>query len=667
MSAEPNATPAGQPWTFTNPLGPILIVLLLAGLAVGDRRGAPPVPPVPVATGTVAQTSPGVASAVSAPTPAPAGIPSGAPVAAPPAQAASAYTAAPTSVPASTPTSAPAPAANAAPATALVATPTPVAIPATSDQGLDSDLIYTVLVAELAGQRGDVAMAFTHYLHAAQLARDPKMAELAVRAALSGEDYKSAERGAELWLKLAPDSIGAHQVAALLRIKANDREGALTHLSRLVQLAGADAGTGYQQAGGIVSRMPDPAERLSLMQALIDLDANNPEAQQALAMVAAGAGRSDAAAAAARRALELRPDWNKPRMFLVRLLLTEGKRDEARALLKELVAASPEDDALGMLYGQFLVEEKEYSSARGVFERLLHNQPKAPDVLFAAGILSLELDDVDAARIYMTRLYQTGERRDESSFYLGQIEERAKHPAAAIDWYAKTQGANLVDAQVRIAVLHAQGGEVARAREIVQQLRDQSPEDAQMLFLVEAEILDEAGRPDDALAVYADALKAYPDDQDLLYGRAMYAVKLDRLGPAEADLRRIIEANPEHADALNALGYTLADRTKRHREALGYIERAHKIKPEEPAILDSMGWVNYKLGNNAVALDYLRRALKAMNDGEIAAHLGEVLWVMGRHDEAWAVWNAALEDYPEHAYLKDVVARHRVTQSERAK
>jgi len=561
---------------------------------------------------------------------------------------------------------------------APVTAPAPVAAPPASadaakdtgsDRGLDPDLVYAVLVAELAGRRGDMAMAFTHYLHAAQLARDPKMAELAVRAALTGDDYKGAERGIDLWLKLAPDSVGAHQIAALLRIKSNDREGALTHLARVVQLAGAgaDASGGYNQAAGILSRMPDAVQRVALMQALADLDPKNADAQQALAMVAAGAGRSDAAVAAARRALELRPGWSKPQQFLVRLLISEGKRGEARTLLEEMVTASPEDQALGTLYGQFLVEEKDYAKARGVFERLLKDQPKAADTLFAAGILSLELGDPDSARIYMTRLYQTGERRDEASYYLGQVEERAKHPAAAIDWYAKAQGANTVEAQVRIAVLRAQGGEVARAREIVQQLRDQSPDDAQMLFLVEAEILDDAGRPDDAMAVYEAALKAFPNDLDLLYGRAMYLVKHNRIVPAEADLKRIIAANPEHADALNALGYTLADRTDRFQEALGLIERAHKLKPEEPAILDSMGWVNFKLGHNEVAAEYLRRALKAMNDGEIAAHLGEVLWAMGLHDDARAVWDKALKDYPDHSYLHEVVGRHRVTQSERDK
>ena len=526
---------------------------------------------------------------------------------------------------------------------------------------LDSDLVYAVLVAELAARSGDLATAFTHYLQAAERARDAKLAELAVRSAVTAGDNDAMERGVTLWLALAPESVGAHQVAALLRIKAGDREGLLTHLSRVVQIAGADAAAGYNHAIGILGRIEDKQERVGLMKALVDMDTENPEAHQALAAVAASVGDNAAAETAARRALELRPAWSKPQIFLVRLMLSQGRRDEARGLLEGYVAASPQDQALRMLYGQFLIEEKEFSNARLEFERLLSNQPKEPDVLFAAAILSLQLDDLDAARIYFTRLYQTGQRQEEATFYLGQVEERADHPAAAIDWYVKASASNRTESQVRIAVIRAKQGDIGRAREIIQQLRDQSPGEAETLFLVEAEILDEVGRKDDALAVYGAALESYPDSADILYARALYAVKVDRVDLAEADLRRVIARDPDHADALNALGYTLADRTDRYQEALTLIEKAHALKPEEPAILDSMGWVHYRLGNHEMALDYLRRALDALSDGEIAAHLGEVLWALGRRDEAWTVWESALKDHPEHDYLLEVVGRHRVT------
>jgi tetratricopeptide (TPR) repeat protein len=528
-------------------------------------------------------------------------------------------------------------------------------------EGLDTDLIYEVLVAELAGRRGDLASAFSHFLRAAQLGRDPKLADLAVRAALSAGDDAGAGRAVALWLELAPDAPDAHQVAAALKIKTGDRRAALTHLSRLLELAPGDAEAGYLRVAGIVGRTAGPEERVALLRDLVALDETNPEAQQALAIVAASADQHEVAIAAARRAQVLRPDWDMPRQFLIKLLLAEGKRGEARSLSEQYLAAHPGDQGLRMLYGQLLVDEEDYAGARTVFSRLLAERPKDPDVLFAAGILSLELDELDAARGFLTRLYQTGERRDEASFYLGQLEERAGQSETAIDWYAKAQGTNLLEAQIRTAVLRAKAGSVERAREILQQLRDLAPEQAPMLYLAEAEILDQAGRQEAAMQVYEEALAAFPDDLDLLYGRAMYAIKLERIEPAVADLRRIIERNPDHADALNALGYTLADRTDRYQEALGYIERAYRLKPEEPAILDSAGWVNYKLGRPEAALQYLRKAQAALSDGEIAAHLGEVLWSMGRQTEARSVWAAALKEHPQHAYLLKVVGRHPAT------
>ena len=528
-------------------------------------------------------------------------------------------------------------------------------------EGLDTDLIYEVLVAELAGRRGDLASAFSHFLRAAQLGRDPKLADLAVRAALSAGDDAGAGRAVALWLELAPDAPDAHQVAAALKIKTGDRRAALTHLSRLLELAPGDAEAGYLRVAGIVGRTAGPEERVALLRDLVALDETNPEAQQALAIVAASADQHEVAIAAARRAQVLRPDWDMPRQFLIKLLLAEGKRGEARSLSEQYLAAHPGDQGLRMLYGQLLVDEEDYAGARTVFSRLLAERPKDPDVLFAAGILSLELDELDAARGFLTRLYQTGERRDEASFYLGQLEERAGQSETAIDWYAKAQGTNLLEAQIRTAVLRAKAGSVERAREILQQLRDLAPEQAPMLYLAEAEILDQAGRQEAAMQVYEEALAAFPDDLDLLYGRAMYAIKLERIEPAVADLRRIIERNPDHADALNALGYTLADRTDRYQEALGYIERAYRLKPEEPAILDSAGWVNYKLGRPEAALQYLRKAQAALSDGEIAAHLGEVLWSMGLQTEARSVWAAALKEHPQHAYLLKVVGRHPAT------
>lgn len=531
-------------------------------------------------------------------------------------------------------------------------------------RGLDAEQVFAVLAGEIAGRRGDMATAFAYYLKAAELTRSARMAELAVGAAVSGGDDASAERGVRLWLTLAPDAAAAHQVAAFLRIKAGDQDGALIHLERLVEQSSGVAESAYAQAIAIIARAPDPRTRVALMEALIDRFPESADAEQSLAMVAASASEFERAETAARRAIELRSDWVTPRLFLVKLLLSEGKKPQARALLEEYVAHSPGERALGMLYGQFLVEEQDFAHARKVFERLSLAQPKDPDLLFALGVLSLQLDDPTAAETYFTRLYATGERQSDAAFYLGRVAERARDVAAALDWYGKVSGANYADAQVRVALLLAKRGEVARAREILQRLRGQSPEDAVALYMLEAEILNDVGRADEAMGVYGAALDAFPDDDNVRYARALYAVKRGQLQLAEDDLRRIIAANPKHADALNALGYTLADRTSRYEEARAYIERAYALAPNEPAILDSMGWISFRLGHYEVAREFLQRALDKLDDGEIAAHLGEVLWAMDRRADAWSVWDAALKAHPGHEYLQGVVGRYRISKSD---
>ncbi|MGQ9830761.1 MAG: tetratricopeptide repeat protein [Thermochromatium sp.] len=530
--------------------------------------------------------------------------------------------------------------------------------------GLTADQVYHVLVAEVAGRQGDMRLAFTHYLKAAELTRAPELAELAVRAAISAEDEAAAGEAMRLWLTLAPNAPDAHQVAAFLRLKAGDREGTLIHLQRLVELSGQGGETAFARAATILGDLPIPEERVAMMESLVERFPESADAQQALAVLAASVSQHAVAERAARRAMELRPNWNQPRLFLVRLLLSEGKRLEARALLESFVETNPGDRALKMLYGQLLVEEREFSTARTVFEQMLRDYPKDPDILFAVGILSLQLEDLAGARLYFGRLYETGQRQDEAAFYLGQTAERAEDLTTALYWYTKVNGTNGNDARIRVAFLRAKRGEVTQAREILQRMRDQDPDNAIQLFMVEAEILDAVQRPDEARSVYDAALAVFPGDDTLLYARGLHAIKHGQIELGERDLRQIIAADPEHADALNALGYTLADQTDRFEEALELIERAHALKPEEPAILDSLGWVYYRLGDLERALDYLQRANALLQDGEIAAHLGEVLWALGRRTEAWAVWDKAIDADPEHPYLQKVVGRHRLSRSE---
>lgn len=529
---------------------------------------------------------------------------------------------------------------------------------------LTADLVYTILVGQIAGQRGEQAIACTHFLRAARLARDPRLAELAANAALALDDTMAMQQTADVWIELSPDAIGARQLAAYTRLAADDVSAAMWHLRRIITLAATEGGGGYEQAASLVSRLELPDRRLKLMETLTSEEPESADAWFARAMVAAGADCHEEAVSAARRASNLRLGWNLPRLFLVQLLLKHGDREQARQALETFVAESPDDRRLRLFYAQLLIDEQEFSHARRLFEQMLRNAPKAPDVLFALGVLSLQLEDLAAARDYFVQLYDTGERQSDSAYHLGQVEELAENSEVAVSWYRKVAGEHAVDARVRIALMHARQGKLAHARELLQQLRDQRPEDAPMIYLVEGVVLADLGRPEAAMDLYDEALKAFPGDHDLLYARGLQAFSLDRLDVMENDFKAILAEDPESAEALNALGYSLADRTERFAEALSYIERALALKPDDPAILDSMGWVQFRLGNSEQALEYLRKALALIPDGEIAAHLGEVLWVLGRRDEARSTWEAALDRDPDHEYLLRSIGRYNFTRSD---
>jgi len=552
---------------------------------------------------------------------------------------------------------------GAVPAGAAPAVASPAATSHAPITDLDSDLVYAVLVAEVASQRGDQRMAFTHYLHGARLARDPALAEMAARAALNRDDNEAARRAADLWVDLAPESAKAHQIAAYVYLDAGERTAALAELRRVVELA-PDSGDGYLQAVRLLTRLENAADRLAVMQELVATAPDNADAQFALATLAAAAGDNALAQTAATRAAELRDGWNKPRLLLIRVLLSEERRDEALAALDTFLEDAPNDADFSKLRAQFHIDEEQYDEALRLFDRVLDGSPGDGDVLFAAAVLAMQIEAFDKARDYLLQLRGTGNRSGDTAFLLGQVEEASGNLESALSWYDKVSGQNATNAEVRIAGIRAEQGDMERAREIMEQLRVQYPNDATTLYLIEAELLREHDLQEQALQVYSTALGADPANADLLYARAMLAASMDRVDLLEHDLRQILVDDPDHVDALNALGYTLADRTDRLEEAYRFVQRALELRPDEPAILDSMGWVLYRMGEADAAEPYLRKALEQNFDAEIAAHLGEVLWELDRRDEARDVWRRALDEDPEHKYLLRVLGRYRFSHTD---
>jgi len=523
---------------------------------------------------------------------------------------------------------------------------------------LSADTLDRLLTAEIAGQRGHIHTAVKQYLAAAKESRDPDVAERATRIAVYARDDASALAAAKLWAQLQPHSIEAHQVAAAMYVRAGKTQEAHDELEKIISDSNRDDRHTFMLITALLSKEKDKKVAMQVMDQLVATRQDNPEAVYASAQLALLVGDLDRAQKAAEKVRSLRPAWADTHILLSNILYRKGKKAEAMASLKAAVDQYPDNARLRDYYARRLVDEKQYEQARDQFQVLLDNSPKNHEAEYALGLLCMQLHDLDGAESHFQHLVDIHDRANEASYYLGQIAEQRDQQAKAIRRYeAVADGRYQIDAQIRIALIEARMGKVEKARERLHEITPESAELEQRLYLAEGEILTEAKQYQEAFDLYNEALAKMPDNLALLYARALSAEKIDKTDIALADLKKLVEADPNNVQALNAYGYTLVDRTDRIKEGFNYIQRAYNMKSDDPAILDSMGWAYYRLGKYPEAIKYLRKALDALKDPEIAAHLGEVLWVSGDHDSARTVWEAARRETPKHKVLLDVIKR----------
>ena len=523
---------------------------------------------------------------------------------------------------------------------------------------LDEDLVYSYLVGEIGAHRGDLRTAQTHYMHAAILGQDAYAAERATRIALHLQDYQGGLAAARRWVELAPNDMTARQLAAVLFLRNQQPDAAAEQLDALVKIADARELDGFLQAAGALSVENDRAGAEQLMLGLHERHPDDVRSLYALAVLEAAHRRFTEAEARLRQVIDLEPDWEQPRVLLARVLVAQNRRDDALAFLEASVRRQADSTLLRTTYARMLVDAADYQGALEEFRNLSRLQPEDTELVFGYAMLATQQEQWDEARPIWQNLRGDPDRRDEASYYLAQIEEQDGNDEVAIGLFGTVQGSELkVDAVMRMAQILARTGRLAEAREVLQQARIANPGRAADLYIGETQIVQKYGDREAALALYATALAAYPDNRDLLYNRALYVVELGDFAWMERDLRRLLEEDPDNVDALNALGYTLADRNERLDEAFVLVSRALELRPDSPAILDSMGWVLYRQGDLERAAAYLRRALQLNQDDEIAAHLGEVLWVSGERADAQAVWREALARKPDSDKIREVLER----------
>jgi tetratricopeptide (TPR) repeat protein len=523
-----------------------------------------------------------------------------------------------------------------------------------------TELMYRVLVGEIAGQRGDFETSVAYYVEAAEASDDPMIAERATHISVYAGDYASALRAARRWAELQPTDLEAQQFAAMLSIRAGQADAAVPYLEAVLDLTAEDPAEGFAVVSQLLAREGQPELAARAMALLVERHPEVATGHHGLSVLSLAAEDFETALAAADRALELDPDLIEARISRARALMGLERVDEALASVESMLAEMPKHHELRLTYARMLLDQGRYDDALTQFEGVAEARPGDGDLLFTIGLLSIEAKRYDAAEAYLKRSLQSGRHVNQAHYYLGRIAEQQGDLKQGIAWYVKVaDGEHHFDAQTRIGVLLGRLGYPDKARDHLAAVRERFPDrDAQIqLYLVEGQVLGEAGLHEEAMGLYNDALLLYPAEPDLLYARALMAEKVDRLDVLESDLKAILERDPDNATALNALGYTLADRTDRYQEALDYVSRALEQRPDDPAVIDSMGWVQFRLGNLDEAEDYLRRAYAQFPDPEVAAHLVEVLWVQGERIEARSLFDKAIQAAPDSEPLLDVKER----------
>jgi tetratricopeptide (TPR) repeat protein len=525
---------------------------------------------------------------------------------------------------------------------------------------LDGDTLYNLLVGEIAGQRGQVAVAAVTLGRVARQTRDPRLAERATLAAIYAKRHEDALASASLWVELRPKQVEAREALASALMEVGKPVEAQLEFERILaqESAHQNLDQAFMRVAAVLGRHQNRTTALEVMQTLVQRYSKTAVAHFAYAHLAVRAGELDKGLAAVDRALELRSDWEEVALFKARILVSQKEMARAQAFYESYLASHPSATGVRLNYARHLIDQKLWEKARTQFERVVRETPADADAQYALGLLSLQTNRLEEADRHLQQAVHLRPDNDAARLYLGQVAEQRKRFDEATAWYKEiTGGENLFEAQVRIGVLSAKQGQLAAAREYLRKITPENDQQRTQLALAEEQMLRDAKQYQAAYEVLTRTLERMPGNNDLLYARALICEKLNLIEAMENDLKIVIARDPKNAHALNALGYTLVDRTTRYDEARGYLERALVLKPDDPYILDSMGWLHYRTGNSGEAIRYLKRALEQRNDAEISAHLGEVLWVTGNRHEAESVWNRALREAPDNDAVLEAIKK----------
>lgn len=521
----------------------------------------------------------------------------------------------------------------------------------------DEEVIYGVLAGEYLGSEGDLQGAVGHYLEAAMVSDDPEIARRATRIALAAEAWQEAAMAADRWALLAPDSVPAHESAAGAMLQVGDYLGAEYQLLRILDIL-EDSTDAWVLVARILARSGDPQQADSVMEELLSRrsGANSADVFYARSELAVQTGDLKRAFELARRAVELDPAQPVFLTWAGRIAINLDLQETGLEYIRRAWRLAPDNKDLGLAYADLLARNGKADEARRVMQAL----PQTPDVYLSQILFELGSDDRAAAEKLFRKLAETTfDDPQEKAYFQAQAAEALGLRRQAIAYLEQvTDGERGLTATLRRAELLGMEGQFPAAREELEALRETGDLLAiEQSWLTEARILRELNRKQESLDVLDEALVDLPDSIAILYTHSLLAAELGKVETAEADLRKILAMQPDNASALNALGYTLADQTDRYEEAEALIRQAYILQPNEAAIVDSMGWIAFRMGRLEEALQFLAKAWELDRNPEIAAHLGEVLWVSGKQDEALVIWREGFDIDAQNAVLRETLMR----------
>lgn len=523
---------------------------------------------------------------------------------------------------------------------------------------IDPEILFTLLTAELAGQRGQYDIALDGYIEVAKRTQDAKFSERAVMIAMYVKNSNKTKEALGLWLRQDPKNLSARKIAALLALRSGNKLEATEHLNAMLIYDATGFESALLELAGVIQKEGRVDIIYDVLDELSKQHKDNAEIYFIQSLLALQKKDKNLAETKIQQTLRLKPDLEKAVILQAQIAVFGGDFNKAKLLLSDASDKYPNNSKINRMLAQILIKTGGYKEAIELYKKIILADPKDFESQFAEGLVHLQLDQDQQAEDVFKKMLEQPDWRYQACFYLGKLEEKQGNEKKALSWFDQvTEGPFAFDASVSAISLLQKEKHLEEAGSRLSLLQMKFPRQKLQLVLVQAELYNQQKKYDEAISTLSNALTDFPNQKELLYTRALILERINKLDLAEIDLKKILAIDPNNFEALNALGYTLLNNSGRYVEAEKLLQKALDLEPNEAVIIDSFGWLQFKLGHLDQALKYLQQAYERQPENEIAAHLAEVLWVLGRKDEARTVFERAIKGSPDDEYLQDFKKR----------